>query len=75
MSLFWVFSCDMFTRIAVADVLPDGTAVLTLNSTDNTLDCAYGGHPPALVRHTRPLTLEQDNCTRFIAELLSPLKT
>ena len=77
-SLSWVFSCDMFTRIAV----------LSFNSTDRTLDYAYGAHPPALVRRSTnrcspillndtpgPLTLEQDNCTRFIAELLSPLKT
>ena len=68
----------MFTRIAV----------LSFNSTDNTLDYAYGGHPPALVRRSQnrcspillndtpgPLTLEQDNCTLFIAELLSPPKT
>ena len=114
----------------VADVLLDGTAVLNLNSTDNTLAYAYGGHPPALVRRSKkrcspillndtpgpanlplgvmrrvhclsampaaadhadlprvrqtvlsrmrefagPLTIEQDNCTLFIAELLTPPK-
>lgn len=130
MSLFLVFSFDMFTRIAVADVLLDGTAVLNFNSTDNTLAYAYGGHPPALVRRSKnrcspillndtpgpanlplgvmrrvhclsampaaadhadlprvrqtvlsrmrefagPLAIEQDNCTLFIAELLTPPK-